>query len=228
MKTKLKKFARAVSAFVAVINIPVAAVAADNSATIAQDAVPLIVIDNVPLADAIKNLARQANLNFILDPGLTSKLNVSVRWTNMSAYAALTELLKTHKLTIVTNAATSVARIAATDRGIKPVPASQVGTNAGTVIPLMVLDFISLSEAIQRLADAAQLTVVLDPKLKSLRGFNPEETVSFRWEKLTARQALAALLDNYDLMLIEEPASSSARITSRMQAGTPDGPKKQP
>jgi type II secretory pathway component GspD/PulD (secretin) len=228
MKTKLKKFARALSTFLAVINIPVAVVAADNSATIAQDAVPLIVIDNVPLADAIKNLARQANLNFILDPGLTSKLNVSVRWTNMSAYAALTELLKTHKLTIVTNAATSVARIAATDRGIKPVPASQVGTNAGTVIPLMVLDFISLSEAIQRLADAAQLTVVLDPKLKSLRGFNPEETVSFRWEKLTARQALAALLDNYDLMLIEEPASSSARITSRMQAGTPDGPKKQP
>jgi len=30
--------------------------------------IPLIVMDDVPLTDAIKNLARQAGLNYILDP----------------------------------------------------------------------------------------------------------------------------------------------------------------
>jgi len=34
----------------------------------AQSVVPLIVIDNVPLPDAIRNLARQFDLNYILDP----------------------------------------------------------------------------------------------------------------------------------------------------------------
>jgi hypothetical protein len=38
-------------------------------------------------------------------------------------------------------------------------------------------------------------------------------TISIRWENITARQALAALLDNYDLVLIEEPGAASARIT---------------
>ena len=33
--------------------------------------VPLIVIEDVPLTDAIRNLARQSNLNFQFDPRLT-------------------------------------------------------------------------------------------------------------------------------------------------------------
>src|SRR5688500_4828417 len=36
------------------------------------DIVPLIVIDEVPLTDAIRNLARQSNLNFQFDPKITS------------------------------------------------------------------------------------------------------------------------------------------------------------
>ena len=34
--------------------------------------IPLIVMDEVPLEDAIKNLARQAGLNFIIDPRITA------------------------------------------------------------------------------------------------------------------------------------------------------------
>src|SRR5205814_674243 len=37
-----------------------------------SEVVPLIVIDDVPLNDAIRNLARQSNLNFQFDPRITA------------------------------------------------------------------------------------------------------------------------------------------------------------
>ena len=44
------------------------------------EVVPLIVIDEVPLADAIRNLARQSNLNFQFDPKITSSNQPNVRY----------------------------------------------------------------------------------------------------------------------------------------------------
>ena len=54
----------------------------------------------------------------------------------------------------------------------------------------------------------------LDPEL-SATDFDKQGSVSFRWERITARQALAALLDNYDLVMIEDCATSAARITRK-------------
>src|SRR4249919_3778688 len=41
----------------------------------ASELVPLIVIDDVPLIDAVKNLARQAGLNYLPDPKLLTLTN---------------------------------------------------------------------------------------------------------------------------------------------------------
>lgn len=198
----------------------------------ADDAIPRVQMVNVPLADAIRNLARQSNLNYILDPHvpgadfgpgrLAPKLSVTARWTNVTAQAALSALLKEHGLTLVTNPATTVARIAPANLGVKPVPTSQVGTNTSSVIPLLVMDSVSLTEAVTKLGSAASLAVSLDPKL-SATAFDAEGTVSFRWERITVRQALAALLDNYDLVMIEDPVTSAARITQKS-----DSARKQP
>ena len=62
----------------------------------------LIVIDDTPLLDAIRNLARQAGLNLIIDPkvaygqpdpakpgSVTAQPNVSIRWENITAEQAL-------------------------------------------------------------------------------------------------------------------------------------------
>ena len=200
--------------------------------------VPIIAIDDVPFSDALKNVARQMNLNYILDPRvpggtygvgrLAPEPTVRVRWTNLTLHTALSNLLKEHKLTMVTNPATSVARIAPLYRGVKPVPASQVGTNAGAVIPLMIMEQVSLPEAIRKLAEAAQIDVSLDPNVRLSGLFDPEGTVSIRWEKITARQALAALLDNYDLELIEDPATASPRITLKAQDETRAAGKSEP
>jgi len=192
----------------------------------ADDTLPLVVIDHVPLPDAIRNLSRQSNLNYILDPRvpgsdfgpgrLAPTPSVTARWTNVTAQAALTSLLKEHKLTMVANPATTVTRIAPANLDVKPVTTSRVGTNTGSVIPSLVMDSVSLTEAITKLAGAARLTVALDPKL-SAPSFDAQGTVSFRWERITVRQALAALLDNYELVMIEDPATSVARITQKTE-----------
>ena len=70
-----------------------------------------------------------------------------------------------------------------------------------------------LAMGLDRLHDLIVLDVMLPAKpgfqvVRELR----QAKVSCRWEKVTARQALAALLDNYDLILIEPPGTSVARI----------------
>ena len=65
--------------------------------------IPLIQMENVPLTDAIQSLARQAQINCILDPELgygqpgTAPL-VSGHWTNITAEGVLQTLLKNYNL----------------------------------------------------------------------------------------------------------------------------------
>jgi hypothetical protein len=194
------------------------------TANAADEVIPRIQFENVPLADAIKNLARQAGFNYVLDPrvpgsdfgpGRTApNPPVSGSWANVTAQAALNALLKEHKLMMVTNPATSVARIAPANQNVKPVSASQVGTNASKVIPLMVMDFIPLTDTLTTLGTEAGLRITSDPAL-SAPGSAAQGMVSIRWERITARQALAALLDNYDLVMTEDAETSSARITPK-------------
>lgn len=194
------------------------------TANAATDAIPRIELNKVPLADAIGNLARQSSLNYIFDPHvpgssfgpgrLLPQPSVTACWTNVTAQAALSDLLKQHHLTLVTNAATTVTRIAPADLRIKPVLTSRVGTNTNSVVPVVVLDFVPLPEAITKLANAADLTVAFD-SVVSAPAFADQGTVSLRWEGISLRQALAALLDNYGLVMTEDSASSTARITMR-------------
>jgi len=73
------------------------------------------------------------------------------------------------------------------------------------VIPLIEMREVPLTEAIRQVARMARMNVILDPRL-SQAPYNGM-TVSVRWENVTAREALIALLENYDLVLIESPRS---------------------
>src|ERR1035441_7735797 len=94
------------------------------------------------------------------------------------------------------------------------------------VIPLIVMDDVPLTDAIRNLARQAEINYMLDPKI----GFGqigadgkatPQPSVSIRWEKITAEQALNALLNNYTLQLIEDPKSKIDRITTKDPAALP-------
>src|SRR5690242_1887568 len=107
---------------------PASAEATDtNAAPTAPSSVviPTIVTDDVPLTDAIKNLARQADINYILDPkvsfgpvgpdGKPTIPNISIRWENVTAEQALDALLTTYGLQLVEDAKTRIDRITVRD-----------------------------------------------------------------------------------------------------------------
>src|SRR5262249_6859848 len=88
--------------------------------------IPLIVMDDVPLTDAIKNLARQAGLNYILDPKVAfgqpgpdgrpvPQPSVSIRWENVTAAQALTALLGTYNLQLIEDPKSKIARVTVKD-----------------------------------------------------------------------------------------------------------------
>jgi hypothetical protein len=201
--------------------------------------IPLIVMEDVPLSDAIKNLARQAGINFILDPQLSDfstgperkSRSVSGKWENTSAEEALGAVVKQHDLVMVESPATSVTRIAPRDKEIKPVPASSVGAKTNGTIPVIMMDMVPLDQAIQSLARQAGLEITLDPRLsrpsfQSDGRLIPEPMVSVRWQNITARQALAALMDNFDLVMVEDAASGVSKITVKESAGEKPEPGK--
>ena len=82
-----------------------------------DESVPLIVIDDVPLTDAIRNLARQSNLNFQFDPRVTSsnQPNVSIRFENVSAQEALSAVLDNYNLTLIKEPKSKIARVTIKD-----------------------------------------------------------------------------------------------------------------
>jgi hypothetical protein len=206
----------------------------DNSHT--GQVIPVIQMDNVPLMDAIRTLARQTGKNYILDPALSTaqvgpdgkrEPSITARWENLSAEEALGRVLKDHGLTMVDNPATTVARIGFTNQAMTPLPPGAVGSSTNPVIPLIVMDDVPLDVAIKNLASQARLSLALDASVLPASPhpdgapFSPPIMVSVRWTNVTARQALAALLDNYNLDLVEDSTTGLARVAAKAktQAG---------
>ena len=108
-----------------------------------------------------------------------------------------------------------------------PLPVStNLFATPGTVIPLIVMDDVPLTDAIKNLARQAGLNYMLDPKIQFGQAdasgkVVPQPSVSIRWENVTAEQALYALLANYNLQLVEDPKSKIARVTVRDPAAAP-------
>lgn len=186
-------------------------------ATAPANAVPVIRIQGASLSMAIDILARQSQLNYILDPHLSdNSQSVSFMWTNITARDGLNRLLKEHGLELIENPATTVARIAPRNLHIKPVDAALVGRDDDApAVPIISMMSAPLDQAIQMLADQAKLKIVLEEGTLSSQAGQPTPMVSFRWENLTARQALAALLDCYDLTLVESPDTAVIHIKSK-------------
>ena len=95
-----------------------------SNAVTSAELVPLIAIEDVPLTDAIRHLARQSNLNFQFDPRITTppadgrstnQPNVSIRFENVSAQEALLALLDNYNLALVQEPKSKIARITLKD-----------------------------------------------------------------------------------------------------------------
>ena len=98
--------------------------------------------------------------------------------------------------------------------------AAQTPAALSPILPLIQFEDVPLTKAIEALARQEGLNYILDPKV----GYGqPDENgqirtqpnVTFRWENLTARRALFALLDQYRLLWIDDPQLGIGRITLR-------------
>ena len=87
--------------------------------------------------------------------------------------------------------------------------ASAAPSVGNDVIPLIEMENVPLTDAIRKIAGWARLNIVIDPRL-SAPPFDAMK-VSIRWQNVTAREALTALLDNYGLILVDTPRPSGPR-----------------
>ncbi len=114
---------------------------------------------------------------------------------------------------------------AAPAEAIAPAPAAtDAGTNTPAVadvgIPHIKFSDVNITVAIENLARLANINYMLDPKigygLPDANGqIKVEPTLSINWEKITAENALLALLDNYGLQLIHDKQTGIDRITMK-------------
>jgi type II secretory pathway component HofQ len=105
---------------------------------------------------------------------------------------------------------------------VAPLNGPDVLTNTPSgdeVVDLVAFDAVSLPDAIRTLALQAGLNIQFDPKLVS--GVGPDgrpitpPTVTEKWHKITAMQALQALLENWGWQLQWDNRTKIARVTAK-------------
>ena len=105
--------------------------AAASSPAPEVSSIPLIQFQEVPITTAIENLARQANINFLLDPKIgygqpdangqvKGEPTLSIRWENITAEHALIALLDNYGLQMVGDTKTKIVRITTKDPAAPP------------------------------------------------------------------------------------------------------------
>ncbi len=105
---------------------PTTATAFADAAATGGAVIPLIQFQDVPLITAIDNLARQAGINYIMDPKvgygqpdergqIKAQPNISIRWENLTAEQALNALITTYGLQLVSDSKTGITRVTIKD-----------------------------------------------------------------------------------------------------------------
>jgi hypothetical protein len=146
-----------------------------------------------------------------------SKDEFSRQFPNAKAFtlAEITLVPPTNNTIAVANAADFELRYHSPGKAVF-LPDSVVETNFSAPhfnIPVIQFESVPLDVGITNLACAAGITYVLDSNVISELAALP--SVSIRWEYLTARQGLLALLNKYNFQLIDDPKTGVARITRK-------------
>lgn len=228
-----------------------------GKATITSDfhtnaSIPLIQFNDVPITTAIENLARQENVNYLIDPKLCRLWNgsgeplLSFRLENVTAWNVLNRMLNIRNLIIIADPVTQVARITRSDEPMPAVDASLFGmdtnnpvSSTNDIIPLLQFQDAPLDFALAHLICQSGVNIEIDSSLVDTEAtwkfiktsgiavinrnenqagrlrdkwFDPMPVISIRWEDITANQAIAALCENYDLVISRDDAKSVIQI----------------
>ena len=181
--------------------------------------IPMIRLESVKLETAIEVLARQAELNYILNSEIPNRA-ITRLWKEMSAKTALTNLLAEHKLFLLENPVTTVAHISDVNRIDLRADAQWITADTNGILPLIQFRMVPLDVALTRLARDAKVKIAINPELS---GASPlprqkplaDQVVSVRWTNLKRLQAMAALCENYGLVMVKDTATGAVRISPK-------------
>jgi general secretion pathway protein D len=192
---------------------PAAAISSETAGATATNppAAPAISTNESPAAAISSETAGASATNPPAAPVVTANEFPSATTSNATASATATNL------PMAAATGTNESPNATASNPQAPVPAS---------IPLIQFQDVPITTAIENLARQAGINYLLDPKIgygqPDANGqVKPEPTLSIRWENITAEQALLALLDNYNLQLLEDRRTRIARITTKDPTAPP-------
>jgi hypothetical protein len=198
--------------------------------------VPPVVMSDVSISKAIEVLARVAGINYLIDYRLanwwatpdvsgqaTHEPTVSFRWNNLTAKEALLRMLAEHRLVLLEDPLTTIARVTYTNQTIPAVDLTSLGdTNeassfATNLVPLVFQD-VPITTALETLARLAGINYMLAPEIgygkpDKYGEIKPEPVLSVRWENVTYKQAFVAICENYGFRIVNDPTSGVAFIT---------------
>jgi type II secretory pathway component GspD/PulD (secretin) len=147
--------------------------ASTNATVVAgTNAIPLIQFQDVSLTSAIENLARQANINYLLDPKIgfgqadangqvKPDPSLSIRFENTTATHALQALLDNYGLQLVVDRNTQIARVTLKD------PAALPPLNT-RVIQLKYTSVSNMTDAVQSVLADKRSRVLADNRTSQL------------------------------------------------------------
>jgi type II secretory pathway component GspD/PulD (secretin) len=134
--------------------------------------IPLIQFQDVPITTAIENLARQAGINYLIDPKIgygqpdqngqiKAEPTLSIRWENVTAEQALMALLDNYNLQLAIDRKTQIARITTKDP-TAPLPLST------RVIQLKYAGTSNMVDSVQSSLTDKRSKVLPDPRTSQL------------------------------------------------------------
>lgn len=202
----------------------------------AAEVVPLMVIDDLPLVDVIRNLSRQAGLKVRFNPrtlGTADPAHISIRFENVTARNALDAVLDNYGLMLLPNPRTGALDIAAAlpqpsgwphdviDLAADPLPAG-----ADEVLQSVTMEGIPGADAVRNAVRQVGLNIQFDVGVDA--GIQ-QKNYSLSMSNVTPRQVLAKVLTDHGLALMGSPHDPIYRvfryrtITRRQQDNTAVG-----
>jgi general secretion pathway protein D len=158
------------------------AVTATTNAPAAPETIPLIQFSDVPITTAIEHLARQAGINYMLDPKigygqpdqngqLKPEPQMSIRWENITAESALLALLDNYGLQLIVDKRTGIDRVAMKDPLAPPALITRV-------VQLQYASVSNMTEAVQTVLTDKRSRVLADVRTSQMLvvATDPEQT----------------------------------------------------
>lgn len=203
-------------------------------AIVTNGLIPQIIFDDVPLTTALENLARLANINYLIDqelcdsweqrgPDPTPEPVLSLRFEDVTARNAMERILAIRGIALWDDEVTHVTHIIRSDKVLPEVNYRLLGVADGNLVstngtlPQIQFSDVPVDVALKELVRLTSLPVKIDPQVQSVIATDEgrPRIISLRWQNITPNQVLAALCRNYGLDIVKDAATDEIWIKPR-------------